>query len=136
MKYVASMNGAQGIGRIMSDINADVPVNKHTLLDCIEGNRTYKTRSGHTIEMDPEEIEYLSTICDQIDRMYLRLPIFVSTDITGEGTCWKVDGRIECKIIAKVLDRAWHDEETIRIFPSDYRVLLKRLPTTTAILYL
>ena len=83
-----------------------------------------------------EEIEYLSTICDQIDRMYLRLPIFVSTDITGEETCWKVDGRIECKIIAKVLDRAWHDEETIRIFPSDYRVLLKRLPTTTAILYL
>lgn len=130
------MNGAQGIRRIMSDINADAPVNKHTLLDCIEGNRTYKTRSGHTIEMDPKEIEYLSTICDQIDRMYLRLPIFVSTDITGEETCWKADGRIECKIIAKVLDRAWHDEETIRIFPSDYRVLLKRLPTTTAILYL
>ena len=130
------MNGAQGIRRIMSDINADAPVNKHTLLDCIEGNRTYKTRSGHTIEMDPEEIEYLSTICDQIDRMYLLLPIFVSTDITGEETCCKVDGRIECKIIAKVLDRAWHDEETIRIFPSDYRVLLKRLPTTTAILYL
>lgn len=86
MKYVASMNGAQGIGRIMSDINADAPVNKHTLLDCIEGNRTYKTRSGHTIEMDPKEIEYLSTICDQIDRMYLRLP-----NLRIDGHCRRRD---------------------------------------------
>ncbi len=130
------MNGAQGIGRIMSDINADVPVSKRTLLECIDGERTYRTRSGLTVEMDPQEIEYLSTVCDQIDRISLRLPIMITTDAAGEGMSWKVDGRLESKVISKVLGREWHDGNSMRIFHSDYRILLKKMPTTTAILYI
>lgn len=130
------MNGTKGIGGMMSDINADLPVSKRTLLECIDGERTYRTRSGLTVEMDSREIEYLSTICDQIDRMYLRLPIMISTDAAGEGMCWKVDGRLESKIIAKVLGREWHDETSLRIYHSDYRILLKKMPTTVAILYI
>ena len=130
------MNGAQGLGKMMSDINADIPVSRRTLLECIDGDRSYRTRSGHEVEMDPQEIEYLSTVCDQIDRMYLRLPILITTDVAGEGTCWKVDGRIESKIISKVLGREWHDGDKMRIYHSDYRMLLKKMPTTTAIIYI
>ncbi len=125
------------LGNIMSGINSHVPVSRCTLSECLEkGSGLYKARSGEIVEMDPAEIEYLGTVCDSIDRMKLRLPITIRTDVSGDMPAWEVDGVVESKVIAAVLGRTKIRDDMIRFYNPDYRVLVKKLPTTTTILFI
>lgn len=125
------------LGNIMSGINSHVPVSRCTLSECLEkGSGSYRTRSGDTVEMDPAEIEYLGTVCDSIDSMKLRLPISIRTDVSGDAPAWEVDGVVESKVIAAVLGKTKIRDDMIRFYNPDYRVLVKKLPTTTTVLFI
>ena len=121
---------------MIRSINMHVPATRRSLLECLEGNRTYRTRDGAECEMDPEEIEFLSSQCTEIEKMQLRLPIFVSTDISGDMPAWKVDGKVESKIVARILGRTQFREDSVRFYHPDYQRLVRKLPTTVTVLYL
>ncbi|MFA6952362.1 MAG: DUF61 family protein [Candidatus Methanomethylophilaceae archaeon] len=127
----------RNIEGILAEINSNMPVNRRTLLDYLEnGDYTYRTRSGVTGSFGPEGIEYLDSICTEAEKMTLRLPIFISTDVMSESGAWKVDGRTKAKVIAKILGKTMHRDDQIQIYYPDLVELKKKIPDLTVILFL
>ena len=125
------------VERMIAGLNSHIPVAKRSLLEIAEtGDRTYRVRSGETIEIETSEIEYLLNICTEIEKMQLRLPIFVVTDVSGDMPAWRIDGRTEARIIARMLGKPLIREDSVRIYHPDYQKLAKTLPNSISVLYL
>ncbi len=125
------------INKMITSMNDHIPTSRRTLLDLLDSDGTsYKTRNGNICDIDRKEIEYLSSICTELEKMRLNLPIFVTTDTSGEGMAWKVDGVVESKVIAKILNKPQFREDSVRFYHPDYVKLLHTLPTSTVVLYL
>ena len=91
---------------IMKDLNSNLAVSKRTLEQMLDsGDRTYKVRDGSTVEIPEEQLMLLWDACDDSQRIALRLPIYVSTDTSGETSTWKVEGRVEAPVVAKILGK-------------------------------
>ena len=125
------------VNKLITSMNSHIPVSRRSLLEYIEGDDlTYRTRNGDICEIERGEIDYLSGICTEIEKMQLRLPIFVSTDISGDSPAWKVDGAVESKVIARILGRTQFRPDSVRFYHPDYQRLLKLLPTSAIVLFL
>ena len=46
------------------------------------------------------------------------------------------DGAVESKVVARILGRPQYRPDTVRFFHPDYRILLKRLPTSVIVLFI
>jgi len=113
-----------------------MPVLRRTLLEHIDsGDLTYRTREGFTCSFDKDEIEILSETCTEIEKMRLRLPIFVSTDISSDGA-WKVDGITETVVVSKLLGKKSLRDDMLRIYHADLKELRKKIPNAVIVLYL
>jgi uncharacterized protein len=125
------------IEKMISDMNRHVPAARRSLQDYMESSDlTYRTRSGEVCEIERSEIDYLAETCTDIEKLRLRLPIFVTTDISGEEGAWKVDGTIESKVIAKILGKKQFREDSVRLYYPDLKELRKILPSAAILLYL
>lgn len=125
------------VNKLITSMNTHVPVSRRSLLDYMESDDlTYRTRGNDICEIDRREIEYLSGVCTEIEKMQLRLPIFVSTDISGDAPAWKVDGAVESKIVARILGRTQFRPDSVRFYHPDYKKLLEILPTSVIVLFL
>lgn len=125
------------IEKIISGLNAHTPGSRRSLLDYMEnGNLTYRTRGGIVCDIEQSEIDFLAANCTEVEKLRLRLPIFVTTDTSGSDSAWKVDGMTESKVIARILGRTQFREDSVRFYHPDYLKLRKLLPTTAIILYL
>ena len=122
---------------IMKGMNASIPVTKRTLIDYAESDDlTYRTRTGETIELDRSEIDLLMDRCTESEKIRLKLPIMISTDTSGEGTAWKVDGVVESKVIARLLGKPQFREDSVRLYNPDYKILRKMLPNAVITVFI
>lgn len=117
-------------------LNISVPVGRRTITDHLDnGDLTYRTRDGKVCSIDPEELGFLSGNCTELERMRIRLPIFVSSDASGECTSWRVDGVVESKVIARILGKTLTREGSLRFYNPDLRNLRRLLPTSVFIVF-
>lgn len=124
------------IDNIIRDMNRHMPSSRRTLLEIMEsGDLTYRTKDGMTICMEPSEIDALSSVCTEIEKMRLRVPIFVMTDISMDNA-WKVEGTIETAVMSKILDRRPLRDDMMRFYHPDLRMLRSRFPNAISVLYL
>lgn len=113
---------------IMRDLNSNLAVSKRTLEQMIEsGDRTYKVRDGSTVEIPEEQLMLLWDACDDSQRIALRLPIYVSTDTAGEMSAWKVEGRVEAPVVARILGKRLHKDDYLRLYHPDLRDLRSKI---------
>lgn len=113
---------------IMKDLNSNLAVSKRTLEQMLDsGDRTYKVRDGSTVEIPEEQLMLLWDACDDSQRIALRLPIYVSTDTSGETSAWKVEGRVEAPVVAKILGKSLHKDDYLRIYHPDLRDLRSKI---------
>ena len=113
---------------IMKDLNSNLAVSKRTLEQMLDsGDRTYKVRDGSTVEIPEEQLMLLWEACDDSQRIALRLPIYVSTDTSGETSAWKVEGRVEAPVVAKILGKRLHKDDYLRIYHPDLRDLRSKI---------
>ena len=106
-------------------------------MDYIEnGDLTYRTKEGDTISFPQEGIDMLASVTDDQEKLTLRLPIFVSTDIQGERPCWKVDGITETAVVSKLLGRNVHSDNRLPIYYPDLVKMRKIIPELTFTLFL
>lgn len=113
---------------IMKDLNSNLAVSKRTLEQMLDsGDRTYKVRDGSTVEIPEEQLMLLWNACDDSQRIALRLPIYVSTDTSGEMSAWKVEGRVEAPVVAKILGKRLHKDDYLRLYHSDLRDLRSKI---------
>ena len=113
---------------IMKDLNSNLAVSKRTLEQMLDsGDRTYKVRDESTVEIPEEQLMLLWDACDDSQRIALRLPIYVSTDTSGETSAWKVEGRVEAPVVAKILGKRLHKDEYLRLYHPDLRDLRSKI---------
>jgi Uncharacterized protein conserved in archaea len=121
---------------MIANMNKHLPSSRRTLLEYLDSDDlTYQTKDGHTYTIEKEEIEMLSRICTEIEKMRLKLPIFVSTD-TSSDNAWKVDGMTETSVMSKILERKPFREDMMRFYHPDLKKLRSMLPNAVTVLYL
>jgi len=121
---------------MIAHMNKHIPSSRRTLLEYLDSDDlTYQTKDGSVCIMERKEMDILNGICTEIEKMRLKLPIFVSTDTSSENA-WKVDGITETAVISKLLERKPFREDMMRFYHPDLKRLRNMLPNAVTVLYL
>ncbi len=120
---------ADFLASVMSELNSNLATGKRTLEQMKDsGDYSYKTKNGAVVPIPEEQIDYLWEICDESEKIRLRLPIFVSTDISAESGAWKVEGEPEATVVSRILGKKMFKEGLIRLYHPDLRDLKCKIP--------
>lgn len=118
------------------DLNRHVAVSRKTLSEYLEdGLDSYDTKDGQKCTVERKDLELLAAGCTEVEKMRLRIPIFVSTDTSYEGGAWKVEGKAEVAIVARLLKKRVHTDDFIRIYYSDLKDLRNMVPSVINIVF-
>jgi hypothetical protein len=121
---------------LLHGINDHIPAARHTLAEHIDSkNYAYMTRSGHVCEISQKEIELLSGICTAQETVTLKLPIFVSTDVSSSQGAWKVQGRTEVSVVSKLLSKKPLRDDLMVMYHPHLKELQKLLPNSVMVLF-
>jgi len=121
---------------LIKDMNRHIAVSRKTLLEHLEsGLDTYETKDGQKCSIDKKDLELLAKNCTEIEKMRLRIPIFVSTDMSYEGGAWKVEGSTEVAVVSKLLNKRAYKEDFLRLYYPDLKDLRKMLPSVISIVF-
>jgi len=124
------------IERTIRDMNRHVAVSRKTLLEYLEsGLDSYDTKDGQKCSVDRKDIELLAANCTEIEKMRLRIPIFVSTDTSYEGGAWKIEGKAEVAVVSKLLNKRVHTDDFLRIYFPDLKDLRKMVPSVINVVF-
>ncbi len=107
----------------MRDLNSNLAAERHLLTEMMDGKNTYGIRDGSVIEVPMEQLQVIWDVCDDSERIRLRIPFYVGTDISGEGSSWKVEGTAEAAVVAKLLGKKIHREGYLRLYHPDIKQL-------------
>lgn len=123
--------------RFVTVMNRHLPAQRKALADLLlEKEPSYEGKDGNRYKLNREELVYLDSLLDFFDKGKLRIPILIMTDTETEGGAWKVTGKVEAKVIAKVLERDLDTQDMVRFFHPHLHDLRKKLPTTTTVMYM
>lgn len=122
---------------IMSELNRNLAVGKRTLVEMEEsGDYTYRTRDGSTIEIPMDQFQRIWDVCDDSERLRLRLPIYISTDTSAEYGAWKVEGRTEVSVVSKLLGKRPMREDFLRLYHPDFKDLKKLISDAHLVVFM
>lgn len=125
----------QFVGSVMRELNSNLAVNKPLLSEMIDGQRTFRLRDGSEIEVPEEQLQRIWDVCDDSERLRLRIPIYVSTDISGEGSAWKVEGTAEASVVSKLLNRRMYKDGFIRLYHPDLKELRRMIGDAVLVIF-
>lgn len=124
------------LASVMFDLNSNMAVGKRTLEQMMDSKDfSYKTKSGSTVSIPAEQMEYLWELCDESEKIRLRLPIFVSTDISAESGAWKVEGEPEATVVARILGKKMFKNGYLRLYHPDLRDLRAKIPDAIMVVF-
>jgi uncharacterized protein (UPF0216 family) len=123
--------------RFVTVMNRHLPTQRRLLVDLLQEKEPfYEGKDGNHYKLDKAELLYLDSLLDFFDKGKLRLPILVMTDTESESGAWKVTGKVEAKVIAKVLERDLDTADMVRFYYPHLHELRKKLPTTTTVMFM
>ena len=121
---------------MLSDLNSNLASGKRSLEEMFtSGDRTFKLRSGDVVEIPEEQVNLIWGVCDDSERIRLRLPIYVSTDTSAETGAWKVEGRVEASVVSKLLDKKMFRGDMIRLYYPDFKQLKSIIPDAMMVVF-
>ncbi len=124
------------VASIMSDLNRNLAVSKPSLVDMERSeDYTYKVRDGSVIDIGREQFDILWNACDDSERLRLRIPIYVSTDVGGETSAWKVEGKVEASVVAKLLGKPKFRDDRVRLYNPDLQRLKRLIPDAYMVVF-
>lgn len=122
---------------IIRDMNRHIPVSRKTILEYLEsGDDTYETKDGQKCFIDRKDLEFLASKCTEIEKMRLRVPMFISSDTSYEGGAWKVEGRTEVAVVSKLLNKKIYRDDFLRLYYPDLKEIRRMLPSLVVVLFL
>ncbi len=118
--------------RLFTNMNQHVPAKRRSLKQLLEDpDPSYEGKDGRRYRLDPQELVYLSGFLDEDESSRLKLPILIMTDTSyGEGY-WKVIGKLEVKVISRIIGREPEREDEMRVFYPYLKEVRDKLPTAT-----
>jgi len=127
---------ADFLASVMSELNSNLAVGKRTLEDMMgSGDYTYRTKGGDTVTIPKEQMDFLWDICEESEKIRLRLPIYVSTDISADNGAWKVEGNPEAAVVARILDKRMFKDGYLRLYHPDLKDLRAKIPDALMIVF-
>ena len=112
------------IASVMKELSSNLAVSKPLLSELIDNEAAgYRTRDGSFVKIPYEELKMIWDVCDDAQRLRLRLPIYVTTDIDSEISSWKVEGIVEAAVVSKLLDKKLYREGYLRLYHPDLKAL-------------
>jgi uncharacterized protein (UPF0216 family) len=81
-----------------------------------------------------KELELIVSMLSGSERNILKLPIYIEMDTMASGA--RVSGRLETKILCKILDREECPRDEIFIYRPEMKLLRQKLPTVTQYMFL
>jgi uncharacterized protein (UPF0216 family) len=123
--------------KLVVHLNKHVPSIRKRLSELlVQKDPTYVGKDGTTYHVSPEELEILASCLDEFERSSLKIPILIMTDTSYPGGAWKVMGKLETKVISRMIGKEPESHEEIRLFHPHMHELRKMLPTATTVLYM
>ncbi|MBI0583955.1 MAG: DUF61 family protein [Methanomassiliicoccus sp.] len=122
--------------KLLEMMNRHVPSKRASLAELLNAPEAeYQGKDGVRYRIKRGELEYLAGIVDTWDRPKLKLPIIIMTDTGYEAGAWKVMGRVEVKVVSKIVGREPEAEDQMRLFHPHMVQLRTVLPTATTTLF-
>lgn len=121
---------------MMSELNRNLAVSRKTIAEMMDAEDfSYRTRDGSIVNIPEEQLRMIWDMCDDQERIRLRLPIFVATDTSAESSAWKVEGRTEAGVVARFLGKRMFREDMVRIYHPDLKELRSKIPDAIMIVF-
>ena len=129
------MNGLT-IESMMSELNTNLAAGKRSLDEMrASGDYSFNVRGGGKVEIPKEQVDTLWDVCDDSERLRLRLPIYVSTDTSSDSGAWKVEGRTEAAVVARLLGKRMHRDDLVQLHYPDYKELKSKIPDAIMVIF-
>ncbi len=130
--YMSDIFNEQGMQRLFTNMNQHVPAKRRSLKQLLEDpDPSYEGKDGRRYRLGREELEFLSEFLDEDEPSRLKLPILIMTDTSYGDGYWKVIGRLEVKVISRIIGREPEKEDEMRIFYPHLKEIRDKLPTVT-----
>lgn len=124
------------VRKMLEMMNRHVPSKRASLADHLKGTDPgYEGKDGVRYHIKRKELEYLATLLDEWEWPKLKLPIIVMTDTADDMGAWKIMGRMEVKVVSKIVERAPEAEDSMRLFHPHMVKLRSELPTATTMMF-
>lgn len=121
---------------MLAELNTNLASGKRSLEEMHEsGDHSFQVRGGGSVEIPEEQLDLIWNVCDDSERLRLRLPIYVSTDTSSDSGSWKVEGRVEVAVISKLLGKTLHTEDRLRLHHPDYKQLKTMIPDAIMVVF-
>jgi uncharacterized protein (UPF0216 family) len=122
---------------LLSSMNSHVPTKRSSLADLLDMEHPYyEGKDGTKYDIDPKELKLIASLVDPWDIDRIKIPLLLVTDTGYEQGQWKISGKLETKIISKLIKREPEKPDEILIFYPHLKELLKLLPTTLLVMYM
>jgi uncharacterized protein (UPF0216 family) len=122
---------------MLSSMNSHVPAKRASLADLLDSkDPAYEGKDGTRYELDPKELRLIASCVDPWETDRVKIPLLLVTDTSYEQGQWKVMGKMETKIISKLIGREPEKADEMLIFYPHLKELREKLPTALVIMYM
>jgi uncharacterized protein (UPF0216 family) len=129
--------------KFLQTLNRHLPKKRKTLKELLlEEKPCIKNLDGSTHSFDKKELEKLASIILEWEHDKLRLPIYLEMSSSMERGTIRISGRLECRIINRVLDenekaekRSMEELDSVIIYYPHLPKIRKELSTTTQFMF-
>ena len=123
--------------KLFKSMNSHIPAIRPSLATLLQMERpSYTDKNGRTYMISKDELIDLSNYVDKWELSRVKVPILLMTDTNYENGRWKVIGRVETKIISRIIQRESEKEDEILTFYPQMMMLRKRFSTVTNCFYM
>ena len=122
--------------KFLSIMNSHLPLRRRSFNELMEeADPYYECKDGHRIRIAKKELLWIATILDEQELGRLRLPVILMSDTSTETGAWKASGKVEAKLLGKVVGKEPDPEDEIRLYFPHLNDLRRKLPTTTTVMF-
>ncbi len=125
--------------KFIQTLNRHLPAKRKTLRELLlEERPSVKNQDGTTHFFDKKELGKLASIIPESEHGTLRLPLYLEMSSSMERGNIRISGRLECKIIKKILDfpeKNFEIKDSIIIHYPHLMKIRKELSTTTQFMF-
>ena len=128
--------------KFLQTLNRHLPGKRKTLKELLEEEKpNVKNIDGSTHSFDKKELEKLAYMIPEWEHNRLRLPLYLEMSASMERGAIKISGRVECRIINRILheegmpERDVEERDSMIIYYPHLARIRKELPTTTQFMF-
>ncbi len=123
--------------KLIAIMNRHAPSTRRTLRDLMgQDEPEYVGKDGNTYHISRDELDLIASQIEEYEWGSIKIPILILTDISYPGGAWKVLGKIESKVVSRLIGRESDTPDEIRFFHPHFMDLRRQLPTATIVLYM